>query len=106
MIADGKKEWHYTPSFLSVYVEDVNDVFEQALKIGADQVTEVTTFNILGDGTGRIRDPFGNIWWIQTHLRDVSPEEAAELLQDPTEVAVMQKMQETFIQEMDKHLLW
>jgi PhnB protein len=105
MIVDGKKEWRDTPSFLSVYVEDADDVFEQALKAGATQVTEMTTFNILGDRTGRVRDPFGNIWWIQTHVRDVSPEEATKLLQDPKEMAVMQKMQETFVQEMNKHLL-
>jgi hypothetical protein len=35
----------------------------------------------------------------------VSPEETNALLQDPKEMAVMQKMQETFVQEMDKHLL-
>jgi PhnB protein len=106
MIADGKEEWRDTPCFLSVYVDDADEVFEQALKAGATQVTEMTTFNILGDRTGRVRDPFGNIWWIQTHLRDVSPEETATLLQDPKEMAVMLKMQETFVQEMDKHLLF
>ena len=105
MIFDSKKEWRDTPCFLSVYVDDVDEVFEQALNAGATQVTEMTTFNILGDRTGRVRDPFGNIWWIQTHLRDVSPQEAAKLFEDPKEMAVMQKMQETFVQEMDKHLL-
>jgi uncharacterized glyoxalase superfamily protein PhnB len=105
MIVDGKKEWRDTPAFLSIYVDDADDVFNQAIKAGATQVTEMTTFNILGDRTGRVRDPFGNIWWIQTHLRDVSPEEALELLQNPKEMAVMQKMQETFVQEMNKHLL-
>jgi hypothetical protein len=105
MIADSRKEWRDTPCFLSVYVDDADEVFAQALKAGATQVTDMTTFNILGDRTGRVRDPFGNIWWIQIHLRDVSPEETAELLQDPKEMAVMQKMQETFVQEMDKHLL-
>ena len=105
MIADGKQEWRHTPCFLSIYVDDADEVFEQALKAGATQVTEMTTFNILGDRTGRVRDPFGNIWWIQTHLRDVSPEETVQLLQDPKEMAVMQKMQETFFQEMGKHLV-
>ncbi len=105
MIADGRKEWHDTPCFLSIYVDDADDVFEQALKAGATRVTEMTTFNILGDRTGRVRDPFGNIWWIQTHIRDVSPEETAALIQDPEEMAVMQKMQETFVQEMDMHFL-
>ncbi len=105
MIVDGKNEWRDTPCFLSLYVDDADDVYQQALKAGATRVTEMTTFNILGDRTGRVRDPFGNIWWIQTHLRDVSPEETAKLIQDPGELEVMQKMQNTFVQEMDKQLL-
>jgi PhnB protein len=104
MMFDAKKEWQDTPSFLSIYVEDADDVFAQALKAGASQVTEMTASNITGDRGGRIRDPFGNIWWIQTHLKDVTPEETARLLQDPEELSVMQKMQETFVKEMDKRI--
>ena len=104
MMFDAKKEWQDTPSFLSIYVEDADDVFNQALQAGATQVTEMTTFNILGDRAGRVRDPFGNIWWIQTHLKDVTPEETARLLQDPQELNVMQKFQETFVNEMNQRL--
>jgi PhnB protein len=104
MMFDAKKEWRDTPSFLCIYVDDADAVFAQALKAGATQVTELTTFNIIGDRAGRVRDPFGNIWWIQTHLKDVTPEETAKLLRDPQELAVMQKMQETFEEEMTKHL--
>jgi hypothetical protein len=28
-----------------------------------------------GDRVGRVRDPFGNLWWIQTRIENVSPEE-------------------------------
>jgi PhnB protein len=105
MVFDAKKEWHDTPSFLCVYVDDADAVFTQALQAGATQVTEMTTFAIIGDRAGRVRDPFGNIWWIQTHYKDVTPEEATKLFQNPAEMAVMQKMQETFIAEMNKHLL-
>jgi PhnB protein len=104
MMFDAKKEWRDTPSFLCIYVDDADAVFAQALKAGATQVTELTTFNIIGDRAGRVRDPFGNFWWIQTHLKDVTPEETAKLLRDPQELAVMQKMQETFEEEMTKHL--
>lgn len=104
MIFDAKKEWQDTPSFLSINVEDADDVFAQALKAGTSQVTGMTSSNITGDLGGRIRDPFGNIWWIQTHLKDVTPEETARLLQDPKELSVMQKMQETFLKEMDKRI--
>lgn len=104
MMFDAKNEWEDTPSFLSVYVEDADDVYAQALRAGATPVTEMTTFNIIGDRAGRLRDPFGNIWWIQTHLKDVTEEETARLFQDPEELSVMQKMQETFEKEMDRRL--
>lgn len=106
MIADALNDkWRATPAFLSIYVDDADEVFKQALKAGATVVTEMTTFNILGDRTGRLCDPFGNIWWIQTHIKDVTPEEAGKLFQDPKELAVMQNMQETFVRAMDKQLL-
>lgn len=104
MIFDSKKEWQATPSFLSIYVDDADDVFAQAIQAGATEVTAMTTFNILGDRAGRVRDPFGNIWWIQTHLRDVSPEESAKLFQDPKEMEVMLTMQATFDKAMDANL--
>lgn len=104
MIFDSKKEWGDTPVFLSIYVDDADDVFRQAIKAGASEVTEMTDFAILGDRAGRVRDPFGNIWWIQTHVRDVSPGEAAKMFEDPKELAVMQKMQSTFMEAMDKRL--
>jgi hypothetical protein len=36
-----------------------------------------------GDRVGRVRDPLGNIWWIQAHVEDVSPSELARRPQDP-----------------------
>ena len=27
-----------------------------------------------GDRHGSVRDPAGNVWWIATHIEDVSPE--------------------------------
>ncbi|KLU26320.1 hypothetical protein EOS_11110 [Caballeronia mineralivorans PML1(12)] len=28
-----------------------------------------------GDRGGKLRDPFGHVWWLATHIEDVSPEE-------------------------------
>jgi len=28
-----------------------------------------------GDRHGSVREPVGNVWWIATHIEDVSPEE-------------------------------
>src|SRR5688572_6082451 len=46
MIFDSAKEWHATPSFLSVYVDDPDEVFASALKAGATQITPMTDFKI------------------------------------------------------------
>jgi hypothetical protein len=44
------------------------------LKAGAVGIT-APAHHFFGDKIGRVRDPAGNIWWIQTHLEDVEPEE-------------------------------
>ncbi len=72
----------------------------RAQAAGAEIVTEVTTSRIVGDRGGRLKDPVGNIWWIQTHLDDVDEATMRELFSDPTEAATMQQLQESFAAEM------
>lgn len=105
MIVDSSEKWQDFPAFLSIYVDDVDDTFQQAVTAGATVVTELNNSKILGDRGGRVRDPFGNIWWIQTHIKDVSAEEAWKQFENPEELAIMQNAQETFGKEMDKHFL-
>lgn len=100
MAFDAKPEWPDTPSFLSVYVDDVDDVVRRALDAGGAIITEVTTSRIVGDRGGRIKDPVGNIWWIQTHLEDVDGDTMRERFQDSDEVAIMQRLQQSFNDEM------
>ncbi|KQL46373.1 extradiol dioxygenase [Brevibacillus choshinensis] len=77
MMFDAKEEWPDTPSFLRLYFEDGDAVYQQALQAGATPVTEMTTL-FFGDRVGRVRDPLGNIWWIQTRIEDLTPEEMAK----------------------------
>ena len=74
MMFDAKPHWPDTPAFLRLYVADGDAVFQQALRAGATPVTEMTHL-FWGDRVGRVRDPFGNLWWIQTRIEDVSLEE-------------------------------
>jgi PhnB protein len=71
---DAKPEWPDTPAFLRLYVADADAVHRQALDAGATSVTEVTHL-FWGDRVGRVRDPFGNLWWIQSRVEEVDPEE-------------------------------
>ena len=74
MMFDAKPHWPDTPAFLRLYVADGDAVFQQALRAGATPVTEMTHL-FWGDRVGRVRDPFGNLWWIQTRVENVSLEE-------------------------------
>jgi len=100
MAFDARPDWPDTPSFLSVYVDDVDEVVARAVAAGAAVITEVTTSRIVGDRGGRISDPVGNIWWIQTHLEDVDEATMRELFADPDEAATMRRLQESFAVEM------
>ena len=71
---DAMPQWPDTPSFLRLYVEDADAVHRRALEAGATSVTEVTHL-YWGDRVGRVRDPFGNLWWIQTRVEEVDPAE-------------------------------
>lgn len=74
MMFDSQPNWPVTPAFLNIYVEDCDAAHQRALENGAEEVTPLST-NAWGDRGSRIRDPLGNIWWIQTHVEDVSEEE-------------------------------
>jgi PhnB protein len=63
-----------TPVTISVYVEDVDEVFERALKEGASSERAVEN-QFYGDRSGQFMDPFGHRWHIATHVEDVPPEE-------------------------------
>jgi PhnB protein len=60
-----------------MYVEDVDAVVKRAVESGATITMDVAD-QFWGDRFGSIRDPFGHIWSIATHVEDVPPEEMAE----------------------------
>ncbi|MDB5392396.1 MAG: Glyoxalase/bleomycin resistance protein/dioxygenase [Planctomycetaceae bacterium] len=63
-----------TPCALMFYFQDVDAVVEQAVAAGAKIVRPVAN-QFYGDRSGKLEDPFGHIWWVATHIEDVSPEE-------------------------------
>ena len=73
-------------------VGDARAVHRQAVAAGGVSISEVTHL-AFGDLVGRVRDPFGNVWWIQTHIEDVTPEEMERRFGDPGFTAAMEYMQ-------------
>jgi PhnB protein len=70
----GPKSVGGTPVTISVYVEDVDSVFEAALAEGATELRAVEN-QFYGDRTGQFEDPFGHRWSVATHVEDVPPDE-------------------------------
>jgi len=63
-----------TPVSLMLYVEDVDTVFPRAVAAGAKVVKPIAD-QFYGDRSGTLHDPFGHLWTIATHKKDVSSEE-------------------------------
>lgn len=59
---------------LHVYVEDVDALFAQAVDVGA-KVIKLVQDQFYGDRAGTLEDPFGHVWFLATHMEDITPEE-------------------------------
>jgi PhnB protein len=70
----GPKSVGGTPVTISVYVENVDEVFERAVAQGASAERPIED-QFYGDRTGQFQDPFGHRWHVATHVEDVPPEE-------------------------------
>lgn len=85
MLADEYPEMHIvgpktiggSPVTISVYVDAVDEVFEQAVESGAKVLRPVEN-QFYGDRSGQFEDPFGHRWSVATHVEDVSPDEMAK----------------------------
>jgi PhnB protein len=63
-----------SPSFLFIYVENVDEVVARAVELGAT-VQRPPEDQFYGDRDGFIVDPFGHGWTIATHVEDVDSDE-------------------------------
>jgi PhnB protein len=63
-----------SPVSIFLYVDDVDTTFARAVDGGA-KVQRPLADQFYGDRTGGVEDPFGHVWYIATHVEDVSPEE-------------------------------
>ena len=96
MLFDSYEGWPETPAFFRLYVGDADATFEQALAAGASSVTRVTEL-FWGDRVGRVRDPFGNIWWLQSRATDVPAEQLQKRMQDPAMLEAMSYVQQSLV---------
>lgn len=63
-----------SPVSLYLYVEDADKTFNLAVAEGGKSLFPVKD-QFYGDRHGSIQDPFGHIWSIATHIKDLTQEE-------------------------------
>jgi uncharacterized glyoxalase superfamily protein PhnB len=74
MVSDARAPWKPMAAALYVYVPDTDVTYRRAVEAGSESLMEPAN-QFYGDRTAGVKDPFGNIWWIGTHVEDVSPQE-------------------------------
>ena len=66
-----------TTAGIFMYSEDVDKTIQTAVDAGATLTSEPEDM-FWGDRFGSVTDPYGHLWSIATHVKDLSPEEIAE----------------------------
>ena len=64
-------EWQPSACHLHLYVPDTDAVYAQALRAGATTI-EAPVDKPYGDRSAGVKDPWGNSWFIATHVKDVA----------------------------------
>lgn len=96
---DKQPDWPDMPSLLRVFVADADAAIERAVAAGGRVVTASAT-HAFGQRGGRVRDPFGNIWWISAVVEDVAPEVGMRRLAEPAYAEAMRDAQQTLDREL------
>jgi PhnB protein len=96
---DRRPGWPALPALLRVFVADADATMGRAVDAGASVVTAAAT-HAFGQRGGRVRDPFGNIWWVSSVVEEVTPEEGMRRLGEPAYAGAMRDAQESLDREL------
>ncbi len=77
----GPRSLKGSPVTLHLFVQDVDAFVARAVAAGA-KITMPLADMFWGDRYGVLDDPFGHHWSVATHIRDVSPEEMQQAMQN------------------------
>lgn len=86
MLGDSRSDHPPLQAMLYLYVDDIDATYQIALSAGATSV-QAPVDQFYGDRSGGVRDPFGNMWWIATHIEDVPPIELKRRAQEAMQKA-------------------
>jgi len=82
MAGEPMEEYGAFPASIYIYVSDCDCIYEKAIQNGAKSMMIPTDMKHAGERYGGVKDPFGNVWWIATHVEDLTPEEQARRIQE------------------------
>jgi PhnB protein len=71
-MGEAHDQWQPMPGVLHLYVDDTDELYRRAMAAGAISL-EAPVDKPYGDRSAGVKDPFGNIWYIATPIRDVTP---------------------------------
>lgn len=104
MLFDSAKTWPPTPAFIRLFVDNCETAYNKALKAGARAVTKPTML-AFGDKIARVADPFGNIWWLQERVEDLSgmnPDDLVIRSKEPSAMKAMKYVEDSLHAELMK----
>jgi len=81
MMGRARGESPKMPGMLYVYVDNCDQIFQRALDVGANAMTEPSD-QFYGDRVAGVKDEHDNQWWIATRVEDLSSEEVRQRAQD------------------------
>lgn len=84
MEAKSPKSLGGSPVGLMIYLENVDQVFQQAMAAGA-RVVRPLKDQFYGDRSGNLEDPFSHKWTLATHIEDVAPDEMEKRMKEAME---------------------
>jgi uncharacterized glyoxalase superfamily protein PhnB len=88
MISDQMENTPPQTAMLYLYLDDVDATYKKAIQAKGISVHEPTN-EFYGDRAGAVKDEWGNVWWMATHVEDVDEEElnrrSKEVLQERKE---------------------
>lgn len=74
MMGKSSKDYPPVPAMIYIYVENTDEAYNKAIKNGAKSIMKPAD-QFYGDRNAGVTDPWGNSWWIASHVEDVSPDE-------------------------------
>ena len=69
-MGEAHAEFQPMPTTFYLYVEDTDALYQRAVEAGGQSLSTPAD-QPYGDRTAAVADPFGNYWYIATHIRDI-----------------------------------